>query len=168
MKYLFSLTIPLLLVAVALLPEADQNDFISYSQQYNTISALVEDCSGENALGAKCEAKCPGQGCACQTNIFKCNCYCVGGDSGPDAPAQANATQKLTLPSEEAWKVMLAVLATEKSDLSRDLQLKVRTLREYAELGNLAAYDALADEMDVQFMKLKSATLELFVEKFQS
>ena len=85
MKYLFSLTIPLLLVAVALLPEVDQNDFISYSQQYNTISALVEDCSGENALGAKCEAKCPGQGCACQTNIFKCNCYCVGGDSGPDA-----------------------------------------------------------------------------------
>ena len=168
MKYLFSLSVPLLLLALVVTTNSQESDSV-YAFDYATLSEFVEDCEGKNALGATCEAKCPSQGCACQTNIFRCNCYCVGGGSpgGPDEASISNPVKNLTLPAEDVWVKVLAVIESEDTELARDLYDSVVKLRGLGERNLIEEYDALAVELDKKFMELKPATLEKFLNEFQ-
>lgn len=169
MRYLFSLAVPLLLIILAVNNRSEDVAVVAYTYDYGSFSELVEDCQGQNALGATCEAKCPGQGCACQTNIFKCNCYCINGDSGPGGPPQANVetpSKKMTLPSVETWEMLTSIVEQEDTELAKKLLAGISDLRELGEQNLLDQYDVLATNLDKQFILLQPATLDKFVAEF--
>ena len=158
MKYLLSITAPVLLVVVAITINSDNGSSAQF-YDYPTFTEFHHTCDGASATGSTCSGTCPDAcGCTCNSGFWSCSCSCscAGGDDIADA--------QLTLAPKEKWEKTLAIVAEEDTENSRRLYTMITELYQFGSQNKIAEFNKLAETLDVEMMKLEAKTLDKIIE----
>ena len=128
------------------------------------MSDLITDCEGEAVIGGSCEANCSGS-CSCETGLFKCKCEC---EEVEEQTIEDGGHSSITPASDDSFARIKAIVALEDTETARKLLTDITKLQELGSSNNMVAYDALADQLDEDVMKLQPATIEKIVVEFRS
>ena len=178
MKYLLSLTIPLLLLSYLVLGGGQQNpasedrivalgdgDYANLAD-YASLTELRNDCGGEAVIGGSCSADCADD-CNCETGLFLCRCAC-GSVPETQHSAQPQDQTSITPPPAESFDRLLEIVGAEDSQTARRFAEDVQRLRASGATPDLAGYDALAEKLDEDVLQLSPATLEKIILEFRA
>lgn len=167
MKYLFSLTVPLLLLFAVVTYNADETPEAYYD--YETFAEFHHECDGSSTTGSTCSATCQDAcNCSCTTGFWSCSCTCScpGGPGGtPQASTDPGHDIKITIPADERWELIQKIISTEDSDIAREIVANVGELHQLGKDKKVAEFTTLAGELDKKMMKLKGGTLDKLIDE---
>lgn len=165
MKYLFSFSVPLLIIFGVVYFGSNNGDTNAYAS-YKSFSefCVSNNCNGSSGLGGTCSASCPNAcSCGCSTGLFKCRCTCTCPDETSIEPETA---PEFEIAPEERWSLLKEIISTENSEIAKEILTDISELHDFGINKKAKEYDALAEILDEKIMQLQPATLDKIVTEF--
>lgn len=156
MKYLFSITVPVLLLFFAAGYSQNIEEATAYT--HPTFTEFHHECSASSAIGSTCSGTCTDAcSCTCSSGFMSCSCECkCGTGSTTTKPTERH----LSIPSEDRWISILEVVASEDTKHAKNVYKDIKKLHQFGKAKDIDSFEVLSSKLDKDLMLLQPATLE--------